>query len=231
MQRARRVRIAAGGCVGLLLLALVMGPAASHLQSRADLASPRAAWDAVYLVAGAHVQDRRVASLTNWLAAAAGHAPSNGLRVLIGNDPQPGHWCRRHQTNHTRAAWAVEKLSGSLAAAGIPRADIVPGRFGATDGEMEALNAYLAENPRIARVALVSSAFHARRLLACARRHDRSAAIRFGVVAGPPCWENRAPWIVLGEYAKMLRDALGLARAPGLTRAAPAPPRLPVGPQ
>ncbi len=31
--------------------------------------------------------------------------------ILIGNDPQKSLWCRKHQTNHTVSAWAVEKIS------------------------------------------------------------------------------------------------------------------------
>jgi hypothetical protein len=148
------------------------------------------------------------------------------MRVLIGNDSQVGHWCQEHQTNHTRAAWAIEKLedapSATARASGF---EVVPGAFSSTDGEMQALRDYLAAHPGITRVAMVTCRYHARRTLAGAVRHCAARDRVFGVIPGPVYWENRAPWIVLGEYAKRLRDSLGISHTPGLTRrATQAPP-------
>jgi len=205
------------------LLYGILGPAANRLQSHADWADPGQVWDAVYLVAGARAQDRRIAALGNWAARCPAAA---GWVVLVGNDPQPGRWCRLHQTNHTCVAWAVEKLAALPVIRAHRRDDakltVVPGSFTGTDGEMAALAAYLRQHPELTRVALVTSRFHARRLLRRARQHAAELPVDFGIVPGLPYWENRAPWIVLGEYAKLLRDRFGLARAPLLSRGAAA---------
>jgi len=224
--RYRRRLIAAG-----LLLVMVIGPAAGWLQSPRDCADAQMAWDAVYLVAGARAQDRRIGTLTNWVVEIP---PVRRPVILIGSDPQISYWCSRHQTNHTRTAWAVEKLCDALRGGEggglqqrapedvVLEADarmiVVPGQFSGTDGEMEALSEFLAVHPEMTRIALVTSRFHSRRAMQRARCHAPSRV--FAVVPAPPHWEDRAPWIVAGEYAKLLRDALGLARAPGLARAA-----------
>lgn len=217
MNARLRRRLTAILCTKAVVLGMTLGPAASWLQSAGPRADPRAAWDAVYLVAGARAQDRRIGALTNWVAACSAQATTGGLQVLVGNDPQISLWCREHQTNHTRTAWAMEKLDRAFAAIpGVRRAEVVPGAFSSTDGEMRALHDYLATHPDVTRIALVTSRFHIRRTLDRARRHNPSLV--FGVVPGPRHWEDRAPWIVVSEYAKLLRDALGLSRAPGLTR-------------
>jgi hypothetical protein len=223
-------RLAKAAFAAALLLVILMGPAATCLQSRGEWADPNAAWDAVYLVAGARAQDRRIAALTDWLAATPEPASAGRMRVLIGNDSQVGHWCREHQTNHTRAEWAIEKLEEAPAATSRASGpEVVPGAFSSTDGEMQALRDYLAAHPGIKRVALATCRFHARRILAGAGRHCASADRVFGVIPGPAYWENRAPWIVLGEYAKLLRDTLGLSLASGLTRRATQAPPSPDG--
>ncbi len=217
--RGRRRRRLGGVLLVTVLAVAVAGPAASWLQSRHDWADPRSSWDAVYLAAGGMAaQADRIAALTDWVARRHPAAP---LVVLVGNDPAISLWCRVHQANHTRVGWAVERLAGVLdceQARGCIAPIIVPGRFSGTDGEMAALAAYLRLHPELTRVALVTSRFHARRLLCRARRHATGRSLTFAVVPGIPHWRNRAPWIVLGEYAKLFRDSLGLMRVPLLSR-------------
>ncbi len=159
--------------------------------------------------------------------------------LLIGNDPQKSLWCRKHQTNHTRTEWAEEKLKaeiGKLKSRGDPNAQsqagnsnisafsfqlsafplVVPGDFRNTDGEMMALATFLEAHPEIESIALATSRFHSRRLLQRFRARVGTGHT-VGIVPGVSWWENRAPWIVLGEYLKMLRDRLGLSGI--LTRA------------
>ena len=85
----------------------------------------------------------------------------------------------------------------------------MPGTFSNTDGEMEALATYLKAHPEIQSIALVTSRFHVRRLLQCYDRHiGQSPTV--SIIPGVSYWKNRAPWIIIGEYAKLLRDKLGL---------------------
>lgn len=197
----------------LATLLVLCGPAATWLQSREAWAVPMRDWGAVYLVCGARAQDRRIQALLAWLPSYnAADAPSPV--ILIGNDPQKSLWCHSHQTNHTRTAWAVEKLASTVT---LPLA-VIPGSFHNTDGEMQALAAYLQQHTNITSVAMVTSRFHARRLLQRYHTHigDHPPA---GIVPGLPRWQNRAPWIVALEYLKLLRDRLGLTHL--ISRPAP----------
>ena len=201
---------------GLAILALLCGPAADRLQMRGRLADPTQPWDAVYLVCGARAQQRRLRALTAWVA----RAPLSTV-ILVGNDPQPSLWSREHQRNLTRTEWGVEALEVWKRAqygedAGKPVIHVVPGVFSNTDGEMQALADYLRGSP-YQRVALVTSRFHARRVLERLEAHAPDN-IEFAIVQGTPYWENRAPWIVAGEYLKRLRDRLGQSQTPLLTR-------------
>ena len=241
-------------CISLIaftaFLAVLCGPAATHLQSRDTWADPAEDWDAVYLVCGARAQDRRIRALCRWIQKQAdirSQKPETGEEIkdlplptlhsplptiLVGNDPQKSLWCRQHQTNHTRTGWAEEKLKaeiGKLKLRGEQRARpedgntnisafcfpisalprVVPGNFRNTDGEMAALAIYLKAHPEIQSIALTTSRFHGRRLLQRYRKHigDHPSV---GLIPGTPHWENRAPWRVLAEYLKLLRDQLGL---------------------
>lgn len=193
---------------GLLLLC---GPGATWLQSRHKWADPTQQWDATYLVCGARAQDRRVTALTDWLSRSP--ADVRLPVILVGNDPYKGLWCRQHQTNHTRTGWAVEKLTSSIAVSAPSNSKafplVVPGEFINTDGEMVALAGHLDAHPEIQSIALCTSRFHGRRLLRRYRQHIGDHP-RVGIIPGAKYWENRAPWIVAGEYLKLLRDRLGL---------------------
>ncbi len=282
-------------CIALIafaaFLAVLCGPAATHLQSRQTWADPADDWDAVYLVCGARAQDRRITALCRWIqrhteirsqkseigsqhpetSPILSPHPTSHLpppTILIGNDPQISLWCRKHQTNHTRSGWALEKLRSEIggqrsevkglpspplmdtripatpvdespnnfapnhfalsqqstssdpscsipsrsplqSSAPRPPTSVVPGNFHNTDGEMAALAAYLKAHPEIHSIALATSRFHSRRLLQRYQKHTGNHP-NVGIIPGIAHWENRAPWIVLGEYLKMLRDRLGL---------------------
>ena len=219
MKGMTRRTLAASVCTVSLLLACMMGPCADGLQSRRVWADSREPWDAIYLVAGARAQDRRIKALSGWMANASTHSASGSVRVLIGNDPQAARYCTRHGTNHSRTEWAQEILATELASAhaALP-AEVVTGTFSSTEGEMQALRDYLQRHPDVKRIAMVTCRFHARRLLGSARRHNPCESLAFGIVPALPCWEDRAPWIVLGEYVKRLRDVAGISGVPGLTR-------------
>jgi len=217
----------------LLLLGGLCGPGATWLQIRHEWADPAQQWDAAYLVCGAQAQNRRIAAMTGWLAQTASQASHEARAplptMLVGNDPYEGLWCRQHQTNHTRTEWAVEKLETWLAShtntithrdappSHAPRSTdhsprsptVVPGEFLNTDGEMIALAKHLEVHPEIQSIALCTSRFHGRRLLQRYRKHIGDHP-RVGIIPGVGYWGNRAPWIVLGEYLKLLRDRLGL---------------------
>lgn len=203
----------------LVLLALVLlgGPAANWLQLPHRQADPAQPWDAVYLVCGARAQQRRIRALIEWLA----RTPSPPPVILVGNDPQRSFWSHDHQRNLTRTEWGVNALEqwhrARYAALDAPPAiQVVPGAFSNTDGEMQALAAFLRRHP-YRRVALVTSRFHARR--AVARLENRTPEIfDIAIIPGAPNWENRAPWIVAAEYLKLLRDTLGHAQTPLLSR-------------
>lgn len=216
---ARRCRIVTAAI--LAALALLAGPAADALHARRRAADPAQSWDAVYLVCGARAQQRRIRTLTQWME----RSPQPPPLILVGNDSQNSLWSRPHQRNLTRAEWGIVALEQWVTSrygpdAAAPRIRLVPGSFGNTDGEMQALAAELRREPRFRRLAIVTSRFHARRVL---RRLDTFAppGLVIAVVPGLPHWEDRAPWIVAGEYLKMLRDALGHAQTPLLSR----PPR------
>ena len=221
-------------CISLLTLIvtllLLCGPGGTWLQSRETWADPDDNCDALYLVCGARAQDRRITALVEWTQHVELGTPNSELRILIGNDPQKSLWCRKHQTNHTKTEWAEEKLKSET---GGQRSEdeeslnnsalsspivIVPGTFSNTDGEVAALAQYLKDHPEIQSIALVTSRFHARRLL---QRYDKhiGQSPTVSIISGVNYWENRAPWIILGEYAKMLRDQLGLTNK--LTRSDP----------
>ena len=215
-QHHRRL-IKAAAILLLLALALLGGPAANWLQMRHRLADPAQPWDAVYLVCGARAQQRRIRALTEWLAL----TPSAPPIILVGNDPQKSFWSRDHQRNLTRTEWGVNALEqwhrARYAALDAPPAiQVVPGAFSNTDGEMQALADFLRRHP-YRRVALVTSRFHARRALARLETHAPEI-LEIAVIPGAPNWENRAPWIVAAEYLKLLRDTLGHAQTPLLSR-------------
>jgi len=190
-------------------------PAATWLHARELRLREGDVPDAIYLVAGAKDQDRRIGAVTEYLES----VPLFPL-ILVGNDWETGCWCRDEQRNLTAAEWAVRKMKsgirnqGSGVSGGVL---IVPGRFYGTDGEMQALAAYLQGRPGIRHIALVTAPFHSRRAVSRLREHlDRHAAV--SVIDPAERWFDRAPWIVALELAKMLRDRLGWAQARFVSR-------------
>ena len=213
-------------CAGVLAAAVLLAwPLGTWIQARhywavsgvsADLP------DAVYLVAGQDDQDRRIAGLMAFLgplqrAGRAGAASLDGTRMLIGNDECPSRWSREHQRNMGVAEWGKWKIEKRLRNVS---AEIVPGRFNGTDGEMEALGGFLETQPGIRSVILVTSPYHLRRAANRFRLYAPSGTDVFLVPAAGR-WVDRAPWVVLGELMKMGRDAAGLSRAAFLSRNTP----------
>jgi hypothetical protein len=198
--------------IATVAIGLLCGPGATWLQARHAWIAPTETWDAVYLVCGARAQERRIAALCEWLDKEHDQLKPD-LMILVGNDSQKSLWCRKHQTNHTRAEWTVEQLQEQIPSGITPSTKqgitIVSGSFANTDGEMIALACFLDAHPEIEAIALTTSRFHSRRLLQRFRLHA-GEDIEVGIVPGISYWENRAPWIVLGEYLKLLRDRLGL---------------------
>jgi hypothetical protein len=202
----------------LAALALLSGPAADALHAKRRAADPAQSWDAVYLVCGARAQQRRLRALTRWME----HSPHPPPLILVGNDSQQSLWSSPHQRNLTRAEWGVTALQEWIAhrdgqGTNAPQVRLVPGTFSNTDGEMQALAEALRLAPELRRIAIVTCRFHTRRAL---RRLDARTppGLVIAAVPGPVSWEDRAPWIVAGEYVKLLRDALGYAQAPFLSR-------------
>ncbi len=195
--------------------------------------------DAVYLVAGASEQSRRIDALVELYSglvvkkSVANHSPA----ILIGNDRLKNRWSTEEQRNLTGAEWGVKRLAARIkntevriqnqpAETAVGKQEetlmiqIVPGIFTGTDGEMEALSAYLASHLEINSLVLVTSPFHVRRLLG---RLDRYMLrdVQLFAVTGRRKWNDSAPWVVSGELLKMGRDSLGLSRAPIISRQSP----------
>jgi hypothetical protein len=203
------------GAVGILLIVCI--PAATWLQARAYTAKADKTYDAAYLVCGARAQNERIKILIDWIndQAAANRTPPV---ILIGSDPQKSLWCRRHQTNHTVTAWAVEKLDTITKQDNPPPALItIPGNFSTTDGEMIVLADYLRNNPQIKSIALATSPYHARRSLQRLQEHSDENLI-ISIIPAAPKLRNRNPIIVMIEYLKIVRDKSGLSHAPLISR-------------
>jgi hypothetical protein len=135
--------------------------------------------------------------------------------IWIGNDTQNSLWSREHQKNLTRAEWAFEYISDFIPTNATCR--IIPGSFTNTDGEMAALGQYLSQRPDVKVVCLVTSGFHARRAWKRFKTHAPEHAQAL-IIPVTHHWENRAPWIVLMEWAKLLRDSVHLTQHPWLSR-------------
>jgi hypothetical protein len=178
------------------------------------------------------------------LAGAGGSLPL----LLIGNDTTVSRWSDVEERNLTKAEWAVKKTcaelglsssdcvisgdlplgpwsvrAGSGEGPGEPETPlfleiaIVPGHPTGTDGEMNLLASHLAGLARVRSLCLVTSAFHIRRTVRRLNVHlERD--IRIHALRAAPHWTDRAPWTVLIESAKLVRDRVGLTRAPLLCR-------------
>lgn len=208
-------RLSVIGLSILLIVSVILAwPLGTWLQGREMFLLQNTQIDAVYLVAGAKAQDRRVAGLVQWLEKSdKENAP--GI-ILVGNDPLISRWSRKHQRNLAMTEWAVEKISVSEVCS-TNSIEAVPGEFCGTDDEMEALSAYLDQHTNITTLAIVTSPFHVRRVL---NRLDvyLEHNIEVKIIPIPQTLRDRYPWIVALELIKMGRDALGLSRHTLLSR-------------
>ena len=215
MPRSRH-RILIAGLLCLLLggTALLSWPAATWLQGRGRWVGEGQVADAVYLVCGAQDQGRRLDAVVRYVSGLPEDRATNPL-VLVGNDRLESRWSREEQRNLTMAEWAQRKLAERLDDALTIRT--VPGVFYGTDGEMEALADYVDDAFDIDTVALATSRFHIRR---CLKRFTTHAERDVNVLVVPArgTWHDRAPWVAASELLKMLRDRLGLARSPWVSR-------------
>ncbi|MDP7023436.1 MAG: hypothetical protein QGH42_04195 [Kiritimatiellia bacterium] len=106
--------------------------------------------------------------------------------ILIPEDRASGFYPNRKGALIPVAEWQIERLQESLPRPAdlcsptydfrythiaSHRVTIVPGHYHGTDGEMQALAAFLELRPQLRRVALVTSRFHIRRALQRARAH------------------------------------------------------------
>ena len=216
----RRLRKAVVYGVGLAVVCgLLAGPCGTLLQVRVlRVGRSDRAVDAVYLVAGANAQDRRVGGLVEWLKLRDrdGRDGESDPLILIGNDTQISRWSRARQRNLCMTEWAIEKLVDGRGTTNLPFA-VVPGIFHGTDGEMTALSAFLAGRTNIHHVALLSSPYHLRRCVNRLQTHlTRDVEVSVIPIAGKAC--DRYPWVVAGEWLKMLRDWAGLSQGPMMSR-------------
>lgn len=203
---------------GVVVVIILAWPVESWLECRERQVQTLEFPDAIYLVAGAIDQDRRIDALISFysnLASNAGVINSN-MVVLVGNDRLKSYWSREDQVNLTRAEWGIKNIGSRLHSVEIP-IEIVPGRFGGTDGEMEALGNYIWNHRKVKRLVLVTSPFHVRRTLKRLAIYQ-PCSLDVKVITSRLKWSDRAPWTVLGELFKMGRDSLGFSRVPLLSR-------------
>jgi hypothetical protein len=174
--------------------------------------------DAIYLVAGAKDQDRRIDALINFYSNLINTASmtNSNLTVLIGDDRPMDCWSVEDQKNLTTAEWGVKKVKKRFISS-LSQVEIVPGKFSGTDGEMEELGKYLGSHCNIKQLVIVTSPFHVRRALGRLSVH-LPREINVSVVTARAKWSDYAPWTVLSELLKIGRDSLGLSRTPLLSR-------------
>lgn len=212
--KRRLVSITMGAGAGILL-GLLMGPAATWLQVRSSLPTPGAKIDAIYVLAGEREQDRRIkAVLAYWTQGGSGEGTPPEL--WVGNDPNPGPFCPEEGRNLPVSEWTLRKILLPTGH-GVRSATIVPGHFAGTDGEMQALAAYLEERGSMTNLLLVTSPFHMRRARSRLLSH-LSRKVTVYAWAGPSSWKDRLPWVVASEGLKLLRDAAGWSEAPWISR-------------
>jgi hypothetical protein len=238
----KRYSFLGGVTGGILLVGALTGPVASWLQGP-EYALPT--WmmpDAVYLVAGAREQDRRLAAAVRVVERRFEDGnPWTGSRdplsVLIGNDPVPGAWSAEDGAHLMVSEWAERKFrsaiglkldevraaatSGGHEGTVEVRTEIVPGLFAGTDGEMDSLSAYLSRHPEIRSIALVTSPYHVRRTAQRLQRHLKQDVRWYVTTPGELAEADRSPRVVMEELLKMTRDRAGLTRAPLVSRSVP----------
>lgn len=172
--------------------------------------------DAIYLVAGGRDHGRRVDALCGY---AETQADPVSQKFLIGRNEKLSRYNREMQRNLSYQEWAIFDIEKKFNKPGKEKVSvsIVPGVFTGTDGEMEALAGFLDGNSDIKSLAVVTSPFHFRRTINRLNEYLHND-IQILCVPASGKWYDRAPWTVLGEIAKMTRDALGWSRVPLLSR-------------
>ncbi len=199
-------------------IAVLAWPVGTWLQGRDMMLAEHKAPDAIYLVAGAKHQNRRIEAIRTWFEVQGPGAGGVRTIVLVGNDEEKSYWSGLDQRNLTAVEWAIRKLEAFMTGAGQNGSiEVVPGKFHGTDGEMEALADFLKTRAEIRSLAMATSPFHARRAAGRLKTH-LAAELDISVLPVREEWGDRAPWTVLFELGKMCRDRLGLSRAPLLSR-------------
>ena len=197
-----------------VLLAVLCGPVATWLQSK-ELHDTQDSPDAVYILSGerhSHLRDQGFEEYLRTLPERA------DVTILLGMSDTVGRWSPEHQRNLLVHEWRQIEINRILKESGRPALKVllVPGTYTGTDGEMEALAAYLEDQSSIGTLALLSSSFHLRRSHTRLKAYLQRDLSLFLIPAAS--WEDRMPWTVALELGKMLRDKLGWSRVPLLSR-------------
>ncbi len=232
----------AGILIGAGAAALLLaGPVASWLQEPATWLPVHTPVGGVYLLAGQSGPER-IDGVADYLL----HGADIPL-LLLPRCPSRNRWSRVHQRNLDATEWTLVRLEERLAGcrrldatptvehdlltplrearhtapppADAPplRIELLDGRITGTDDELESLARHLAERPALGRLALATSRFHIRRTRLAAERR-LPPALDVTMLPARSTWRDRAPWVVARECLQLLRDRLGLARAPLLHR-------------
>jgi len=209
MQFSKKKLLYSVAVISVLAVVLVW-PAATWLECRERKYDAENLPDAVYLVAGAKDQNRRIERLVDLYISLLMRTNSQIPIILVGNDRLKGRWSSVAQTNLTAGEWAIkhidEKLQPMIKAEKHKlRFEIVPGVISGTDSEMKVLAQYLGEHAGLRELVVVTSPFHVRRTV---ERLNRYLVCPVGIHAATARnkWNDRAPWTVLSELFKMIRD-------------------------
>ncbi len=207
----RRVVFALSMVLLLGVCALLYGPIATWLECHECWLLPDARVDAIYVMAGMRERDR-VEGVVHWLQQ-GGQAE----RILLSRNPNKGRWSSRDQRNLSMGEWTLRFMREELAGAelNVP-VEVVETDMGGTDPEVASVARLLSQRPDLETVALATSRFHLRRTRQRAARHFDPPP---GMIPGMRTRHDRAPVVVMLELLKLLRDRLGLSRAPVVTRA------------
>lgn len=198
------------GLLSVAVLASGYIGVAQWLQQRSAWVGPHVSLDAVYIVAGSKDRGRRVDAVVAWMQRSG----SSSTMILIAEDPN-GNPCLDEKGERTPAVrWQSERIASELPLAEIA---VVPGHYYGTDGEMEALAKFLESKPAIQFIAIATCRSHVRRALQRARTHVTTARV-VGAIPAASARVDYTPRRVASETLKILRDSLGLTRAPFLHR-------------
>ena len=221
MKRDRTRRLLIAGAVLITVGTIIlMWPAATWLQGRELWVDPAADTDALYLVAGARDQDRRISGLIQYCKSRE-MAGENLPVILTGNDREVRYDVPELYQGRLLVDLAHVKIPALLGCVlengSVPAIRTVPGTFYGTDGEMAALARYLGDHPELRHLILTTSPYHVRRAVLRLQAHTPDN-LRVSVIRLRPGWGDRNPVLVLSELVKIVRDSLGLSQAPLVSR-------------